>query len=59
MESNEQTELTSKIETGSCMGGEQMTALGEGVEVRGGGIEQNRELVDTDNSVMIVQVTEV
>ena len=47
MESNEQTELTSKTETDSE--GEQMTVMGT---VRGGGIEE-KGLLDMHNSVVI------
>ena len=47
---NKPNELTRKTETDSD--GEQMTALG-GRAVEGGGIEE-KELMDVDNSVIIV-----
>ena len=52
MESNEHTEITSKIQTDSQMES-RLTALGG--RLRSGGLEQKKkELVDTDNNVMIV-----
>ena len=53
MESNEQTELTSKIEADSWIES-RLTALRDGEEVMERSSKKEKELMDTDNSVLIV-----
>ena len=52
MESSEQTELISKIETGSSIGS-RLTALGEGGKGVEGLSKKEKRLMDMDNSVVI------
>ena len=51
MESSEQTELISKIETGSSIGS-RLTALGEGGKGVEGLSKKEKALMDTDNTVV-------